>query len=63
MVDHSKAIEDAVLLICNLVKVSGMQHSFTDVPMDEIFNIMMFYTSLTMKPREIMCADLMKMLD
>lgn len=31
--------------------------------MDEIFNMMMFYTSLTMKPREMMGADLMKMLN
>lgn len=52
-------LRESVLLLCNLVKVAEM-NTFTDVNHDEIVKCVMLYKSFSMRTREEMCDELLK---
>jgi hypothetical protein len=45
-----------------LVKLVQMQYTFDDVSQEDIFKCTMFYSFISMKTREEMCDELMKVL-
>jgi hypothetical protein len=49
---------EAVLMLCNLVKVTQM-NTFTDVTQDEMLKCFMFFNSFMVRSREDMCDELM----
>lgn len=50
-----------MLLFCNLVKVASMQCQFAEVPQESVLTCFMFYTNISMKTREEMSSELIKM--
>ena len=55
-------LRDALLLLCNLVKVAEM-NTFTDIPQDSIVKCVMFYKAISMRSREEMCDEVLKVVE
>jgi len=55
-------LRDALLLLCNLVKVAEM-NTFTDIPQDSIVKCVMFYKAISMRTREEMCDEVLKVVE